>query len=602
MDMGNRQAVPLIPVRQPRRHLPPRRSHRIPSYRLSPHESEAAGEDQEEESEGEGNNGGGIVCEEDEEGLLQPSVPKHRPQPNQQAPQGHFLDEEEEEITMRRTQPQATPHNNRDETPPHQQSSLPQEEVEMEEEGVGGDEGESETPRHTTGQEDGGHPFSHDKTPALLDPVWCLAGGCHHSFSGLRRGEHLRSHIHAVHRKQERMDITNEALISQGLVRCDACGEVCSASLRARAAHRPRCGHYTCRKEKHCDTAGGVPGVGYRIPLYQDGGVSGTDTPVEWPTTRPPTRGKTRGCRKECRRDVTSTSASGPTGWMYAAQSCWDTTPRRRMNAAANRWPLWTWCDTTYDCRRNRVVVATPPAPTTTSSITPTLPSTISTTRPSESCRAIGRPRTTRRARSAMRRATGPDGHQTERILTAADIYKARRAETLCTLQATGRAAALLTAAEAEPVVFSPELVQSLDDLYPQEDTRTYPEPAVSAPLVTFDSKDVAKMIESRLTRGAAPGLDGWTRELLYPSRRTRRSSWEITAILTDMANGNVAPEVAHPSGNQPHGAAEAKQEVPPDRRRVRVGKGYIPHGGGRGHASPQNLLLRTCNTGSATT
>ncbi|RNC56570.1 reverse transcriptase endonuclease [Trypanosoma cruzi] len=61
-----------------------------------------------------------------------------------------------------------------------------------------------------------------------------------------------------------------------------------------------------------------------------------------------------------------------------------------------------------------------------------------------------------------------PTAHQTEQILTASDIYKARRAETLCTLQATGRAAALLTAAEAEPVAFSPELVQSLDDLYPQ--------------------------------------------------------------------------------------------------------------------------------------
>ncbi|PWU85430.1 putative SLACS retrotransposable element [Trypanosoma cruzi] len=186
---------------------------------------------------------------------------------------------------MRRTQPQATPHNNKDETPPHQQSSLPQEEVEMEEEGVGGDEGESETPRHTTGQEDGGHPFSHDKTPALLDPVWCLAGGCHHSFSGPRRGEHLRSHIHAVHRKQERMDITNEALISQGLVRCDACGEVCSASLRARAAHRPRCGHYTCRKENIAtqreEYRASVTGSHYT----KTAACLERTPPVEWPTT-----------------------------------------------------------------------------------------------------------------------------------------------------------------------------------------------------------------------------------------------------------------------------------------------------------------------------
>ncbi|PWU86172.1 putative SLACS retrotransposable element [Trypanosoma cruzi] len=163
---------------------------------IAPRKRGRRGEEQEEESEGEGNNGGGIVCEEDEEGLLQPSVPPTSSQPNQQAPQGHFLDEEEEEITMRRTQPQATPHNNKDETPPHQQSSLPQEEVEMEEEGVGGDEGESETPRHTTGQEDGGHPFSHDKTASVAGSRVVSGRGCHTVSRDRRRGEHLRSHIH----------------------------------------------------------------------------------------------------------------------------------------------------------------------------------------------------------------------------------------------------------------------------------------------------------------------------------------------------------------------------------------------------------------------
>ncbi|RNC56569.1 putative retrotransposon hot spot (RHS) protein, partial [Trypanosoma cruzi] len=53
-------------------------------------------------------------------------------------------------------------------------------------------------------------------------------------------------------------------------------------------------------------------------------------------------------------------------------------------------------------------------------------------------------------------------------------------------------------------------------------------------------------MIESRLMRGAAPGLDGWTRELVYPLTKDKALLMEITAILTDMANGNVAPEVAH--------------------------------------------------------
>ncbi|PWU85425.1 putative SLACS reverse transcriptase [Trypanosoma cruzi] len=201
---------------------------------IAPRKRGRRGEEQEEESEGEGNNGGGIVCEEDEEGLVQPSVPPTSSQPNQQAPQGHFLDEEEEEITMRRTQPQATPHNNKDETPPTPTIiSAP---------GRSGDGG------GRRGRRRGGirNTETHYRSGRRWTPIFTRqdtsvagsrvvsAGGCHHSFSGPRRGEHLRSHIHAVHRKQERMDITNEALISQGLVRCDACGGSLLASLRAR--------------------------------------------------------------------------------------------------------------------------------------------------------------------------------------------------------------------------------------------------------------------------------------------------------------------------------------------------------------------------------
>ncbi|PWV00377.1 putative SLACS retrotransposable element [Trypanosoma cruzi] len=404
MDTGNRQAVPLIPVRQPRRHLPPRRSHRIPSYRLSPHESEAGGEEQEEESEGEGNNGGGIVCEEDEEGLLQPSVPPTSSQPNQQAPQGHFLDEEEEEITMRRTQPQATPHNIRMRRHHTNNHLCPRTKWRWRRkawEATRGNQKHRDTlqVRKTVDTH-----FSHDKTPALLDPVWCLAGGCHHSFSGPRRGEHLRSHIHAVHRKQERMDITNEALISQGLVRCDACGEVCSASLRARQHidHAVATTHVGRRTLRHSGRSTGRrlpdPTIPRRRRVWNGHPRGMADDTGHRPAARPVAAGKSATRRYLHKRewpnwlDVCRTVMLG-----YNAS--------RRMNAAANRWPLWTWCDTTYDCRRNRVVVATPPATNHNKqhNTDPPIDHFNNTTVgvvPSDR-----RPRTTRRARSAMRRS-----------------------------------------------------------------------------------------------------------------------------------------------------------------------------------------------------
>ncbi|EKF39690.1 hypothetical protein MOQ_000078 [Trypanosoma cruzi marinkellei] len=449
---------------------------------------------------------------------------------------------------MRGRQPQREPQEHADEIPPRQQPTpSPNAKEGEEEEGVGDEEGEVPTPRqNTTGQDDRGHPFSHDKTNALLDPVWCLAGGCHHKFSGPRRGEHLRSHIHAVHRKQERMDITNEALISQGLVRCDACGEICAASVRARAAHRPRCGQYTCRKENIAaqreEYRESVTGSYYtRTAACLELAPS-----VEWPTTpatdplqdpwlqeRVPTR---RYLHKRewpnwldvCRTVMLGYNASAPDERSRKQVAIMDLVrlhlrlPEKQRRRQATR--------TNHDKQRRK----DPPIAHVHDTADGAVLSDSESMQDGE--RSVGE-------ENEQRDSTA---HHTERILTASDIYKARRAETLCTLQATGRAAALLTAAEAEPVVFSPELVKSLDDLYPQEDTSLYPEPAVSAPLVTFDSKDVAKMIGSRLTRGAAPGLDGWTRELLYPLTMDKALLMEITAILTDMANGNVAPEVAH--------------------------------------------------------
>ncbi|KAH9586565.1 Reverse transcriptase domain [Trypanosoma melophagium] len=89
-------------------------------------------------------------------------------------------------------------------------------------------------------------------------------------------------------------------------------------------------------------------------------------------------------------------------------------------------------------------------------------------------------------------------------------------------------------------------MVKSLDALYPQEDPSTYPTPPVAGPLVTLDAKDVSRLINQKLTRAVAPGLDGWTRELLCPLTRDKQLMTELTTVLTDMANGNVPPEVAH--------------------------------------------------------
>ncbi|KAF8293047.1 hypothetical protein TcBrA4_0073030 [Trypanosoma cruzi] len=66
----------------------------------------------------------------------------------------------------------------------------------------------------------------------------------------------------------------------------------------------------------------------------------------------------------------------------------------------------------------------------------------------------------------------------------------------------------------------------------------------------------------------------------------------EISAILTDMANGNVAPEVAHRlRATNLTVLRKPNKKFRPDRRRVCMGKSHITHGGGRGHASPQTCF-----------
>ncbi|KAF8289691.1 hypothetical protein TcYC6_0030010 [Trypanosoma cruzi] len=339
----------------------------------------------------------------------------------------------------------------------------------MEEEGVGGDEGESETPRHTTGQEDGGHPFSHDKTPALLDPVWCLAGGCHHSFSGPRRGEHLRSHI--LRSTVSRNGWTSPMKRSSrkdwfGVTRA---GEVCSASLRARAAHRPRCGHYTCRKENIAtqreEYRASVTGSHYT----KTAACLERTPPVEWPTTpanrpaaRPVAAGKSADETLPPQARVAQLAGCMPHS--HAGIQRLGADERSR-----NRWPF-------MDLVRHHLRL--PEKPSSRRHATRTNHNKQHNTEPPIDhfnnttvgvVRAIGRPRTTRRARSAMRRQQqDPTAHQTERILTAArHIQGETRRDTVHTAGNGTRSRASSRRGGRSTVVFSPELVPSLDDPLP---------------------------------------------------------------------------------------------------------------------------------------
>jgi hypothetical protein len=126
--------------------------------------------------------------------------------------------------------------------------------------------------------------------------------------------------------------------------------------------------------------------------------------------------------------------------------------------------------------------------------------------------------------------------------LVLAAQKKASRVDTLCRLGATGRALRL-AASEGQILQPSPDVVDKLKALHPQT-TERYSMSYAQDQTVNITEEFVVEAIR-RMARGAAPGLDGWTRELLMPFTRSRAALIELTALIKDVASAHVSEEVA---------------------------------------------------------
>lgn len=109
-----------------------------------------------------------------------------------------------------------------------------------------------------------------------------------------------------------------------------------------------------------------------------------------------------------------------------------------------------------------------------------------------------------------------------------------RRVRELVSLNALSRAANVLC--RNGRAVLSEAVVAKLTALFPTEGTTT-PRITVGRPLGIVP-RMVHKAVKSKLARGAAPGLDGWTRELLVPIVEDQQLLNELTELVVDiMAN-----------------------------------------------------------------
>jgi hypothetical protein len=125
------------------------------------------------------------------------------------------------------------------------------------------------------------------------------------------------------------------------------------------------------------------------------------------------------------------------------------------------------------------------------------------------------------------------------------EIREASRIHALAGLGALGKAARILDSGPATFVPPAEEVMREIRRLYPQEPPHGLPEPPPLLPVVNVTPKQVHRIVMRGLARGAAPGIDGWTRELLMPLVHDASLLGELTELVRDMLLPRVNPSFA---------------------------------------------------------
>jgi hypothetical protein len=82
------------------------------------------------------------------------------------------------------------------------------------------------------------------------------------------------------------------------------------------------------------------------------------------------------------------------------------------------------------------------------------------------------------------------------------------------------------------------DVVKQLRALHPESERPDIPE-AFWSHRLTFTTDEVKNVVKKKLAKGAAPGMDGWTRELLLPLVENAESCRDLTAMFNSIINRN---------------------------------------------------------------
>ena len=106
-------------------------------------------------------------------------------------------------------------------------------------------------------------------------------------------------------------------------------------------------------------------------------------------------------------------------------------------------------------------------------------------------------------------------------------------------LGAVGKAARTLAAPPMSIATPSPALVEKLKALFPTEEPSNAGRQGYT--MLRLDSSLVKEVVIKRMSRAAAPGPDGWTRELLIPLVKDKNCLRELTELLRRMLSDDCS-------------------------------------------------------------
>nr|CAJ2465726.1 unnamed protein product [Leishmania braziliensis] len=365
------------------------------------------------------------------------------------------------------------------------------------------------------------HRFRHGENTAAQQTGTIHCPVCPRTWTSRARRQQQTSHLNTTHAREV---VRVDALKATGVDRCLSCGEFVIASGNARRAHGRKCGEFVTRavrNQKRARTEQSTP--------RQDAGMEPTPE-----TPPPPTRHRTRPTEADAEwvQEFPATIRTlRKQEWGHWAEAVGHTLLGYTAAAAAGRYQRQL---ALTELVRTRLAKPRAPAREEDES---------HQEEPSETPREGERDEPYTGHAGATRRANTEE-HLPTRDAHTAEERRARRILHQLSLGAVGKAARTLFQAQL-PRARASEALDQLRALHPQEDPAGYPCPPQTPFPHGLKPEKVRNVVLKRLGRAAAPGLDGWTRELLVPVVENAALLAETTALMQDILAGNVSASFA---------------------------------------------------------